>query len=434
MFRFGSDLSLEGEGRRWAAMSSGDAEARIDALEARIEALESSRGRGVEEEEEAGEAGERAGLIGAPQEAHQSSYLCARLSLLLVTLSITIASIFTFGPTLGHSYLNHIFIESLYPISLVAWTVHEHVYAGVDFQHEDQGGGVGSKRFNLLTLDGIHFLLSASTFFLCFSHCIVIYNWAYVVFQGVNGVASLLPFFFLPELRAALRRNAVQTHGAAGASDVAVSALKRGISVLSLMTFLLTEATGCIGLDSPAEHVPKSCQYAVIDNFILNHIAFLNLFDTVVVETGIARSRTALVQCRPSIPLAIRVCAAGAALLTIFCIGLFSTRYSVTLFAHAGLSPNTTGAETQDPFDGEYVPTSAALIAPLPMVGWMIITTIVFSKMGRYLRAALGQPPADFDRGTRPDARSGGAHTEMVSSSTSAAKGPSTYAVGAAKP
>ena len=130
---------------------------------------------------------------------------------------------------------------------------------------------------------------------------------------------------------------------------------------------------------------------------------------------------------------AIRVCAAGAALLTIFCIGLFSTRYSVTLFAHAGLSPNTTGAETQDPFDGEYVPTSAALIAPLPMVGWMIITTIVFSKMGRYLRAALGQPPADFDRGSRPDARSGGAHTEMVSSSTSAAKGPSTYAVGAAR-
>ena len=57
-------------------MSSGDAEARIDALEARIEALESSRGRGVEEEEEAGEAGERAGLIGAPQE-RPGSYLCA---------------------------------------------------------------------------------------------------------------------------------------------------------------------------------------------------------------------------------------------------------------------------------------------------------------------------------------------------------------------
>ena len=240
---------------------------------------------------------------------------------------------------------------------------------------------MGSKRFNLLTLDGIHFLLSASTFFLCFSHCIVIYNWAYVVFQGVNGVASLLPFFFLPELRAALRRNAVQTHGAAGASDVAVSALKRGISVLSLMTFLLTEATGCIGLDSPAEHVPKSCQYAVIDNFILNHIAFLNLFDTVVVETGIARSRTALVQCRPQSRSRSAFALAGAALLTIFCIGLFSTRYSVTLFAHAGLSPNTTGAEAQDPFDGEYVPTSAALIAPLPMVGWMIITTIAFSKM-----------------------------------------------------
>ena len=281
--------------------------------------------------------------------------------------------------------------------------MHEHVYAGVDFQHEDQGGGVGSKRFNLLTLDGIHFLLSASTFFLCFSHCIVIYNWAYVVFQGVNGVASLLPFFFLPELRAALRRNAVQPHGAAGASDVACAL---GNFVLSLMT-LAHRGDRLHRTGLAAEHVPKSCQYAVIDNFILNHIAFLNLFDTVVVETGIARSRTALVQCRPSIPLAIRVCAAGAALLTIFCIGLFSTRYSVTLFAHAGLSPNTTGAETQDPFDGEYVPTSAAS------------RSAAYGRMDDYHNHRLqqmGRPSLPWDshqqtdRGTRPDARSGGAH------------------------
>ena len=170
--------------------------ARVATLENRIRALEAPE--------------ERAGLLehdaGEHSQSHASSYLCARLSLLLVTVAITCASVFTFGPTLDHSYLNHIFIESLYPISLVAWTVHEHVYAGVSSSPSAPSAQSSGKRVRLCTLDGVHFLLSASTFFLCFSHCIVIYNWAYVIFQGVNGIAALLPFFFLPELRAALRR------------------------------------------------------------------------------------------------------------------------------------------------------------------------------------------------------------------------------------
>ena len=91
------------------------------------------------------------------------------------------------------------------------------------------------------------------------------------------------------ELREALRRH--NTH----LDDVAVSALKRGMSVLSLMTFLLSEATGCIGLTSPAFEVPRSCQYAVIDSYILNHIAFLNLFDCSLINFSFekaARPRT----------------------------------------------------------------------------------------------------------------------------------------------
>ena len=357
---------------------------RVHRLEARVSALEAAGTTGHTDSE-------NAELLKHEQEStHKSSYLCARLSLLLVTVAITVASIFTFGPRLDHSYLNHIFIESLYPISLVAWTVHEHLYAGISTETKIKADSTTSElsRVNLCTLDGVHFLFSASTFFLCFSHCIVIYNWPYVVFQGVNGIAALLPFFFLPDLRAALRQNALSTHGSQKAGDIAVTALKRGISILSLMTFLLTEATGCIGLDSPARHVPTSCQYAVIDNFILNHIAFINLFDTVIVETGIVRSRAALIQCRESIPISIRICAAGAAILTIFCIGLFSTRYSLILFEKVENHLNKTVAEVADPFSGEFLPTSVSLIAPLPMLGWMIITTVVFCKMKTYLRMA----------------------------------------------
>ena len=392
-----------------------DDDGRVSALEARVAALEE----------------ERSGLLGgggrvlsssaAADSPHTSTYLAARLSLLLVTVAITGASMLTFGPTLEHSTLNHIFIESLYPISLVAWTVHEHVYAGVT------SGYASVTRVNLCTLDGVHFLLSASTFFLCFAHCIVIYNWPYVVFQGVNGIAALLPFFFLPELRAALRRNAVRLHGARGASDVAVTALKRGISVLSLMTFLLTEASSCIGLSSPAQHVPQSCQYAIIDNFILNHIAFLNLFDTVIVETGIVRSRTALVQCRPSIPVSIRVCAAGAALLTIFCIGLFSTRYSLFMFTMV-VATNRTDV----PFGGAFQPTTTALIAPLPMLGWMVITTVVFCKMKGYLRKAAETEGEDGDEVVRQKKKAL-ASIEMAAAPVSKTQ-TSAYAVEAAAP
>ena len=138
---------------------------------------------------------------------------------------------------------------------------------------------------------------------------------------------SIVALFFLREFKRSIKK--ANTH----LDDVAVSALKRGMSVLSLMTFLLSEATGCIGLTSPAFEVPRSCQYAVIDSYILNHIAFLNLFDTVIVETGIVTSRTALIQCRPSIPMSIRLCAAVGGILTVYSIALFSKIFNKTIYS-----------------------------------------------------------------------------------------------------
>lgn len=316
-----------------------------------------------------------------PRPPSSTSYFCARFTLFLLTLSITAATLLTFGPTYEHSMLNHIFMEALYPISLVAWTVHEHVFSAVAVPESEH-----HRKLNLFTLDGVHFLLSAMCFFLCFAHCLAINNLPYVLFQGVNGIVSLLPFFFLPDLREALRTNAVVTHGAEG-GDVGVVALKRGISVLSLMTFMMTEATGCIGLTSPAQRVMVSCQYAQIDAYILNHIAFLNLFDTCVVETGIVTSRAALIQCRPSIPKSIRIMAMGAALLTVFCIGMWSVRFSLVLFDFPSYE-NGTKKTIDFKFDKmlELVqPTAAGLVTLLPMLGWMIIQAVLFCNMRSYL-------------------------------------------------
>ncbi len=257
--------------------------------------------------------------------------------------------------------------------------MHEHVFAGV---HQPTGHTDTAQRLNICTLGGAHFLLSAATFLLCFAHCIMINNVPYILIQGVNGFVSLIPFFFLPELRGALRANAVRLHGAEASADIAVVALKRGISVLSLMTFLLSEATGCIGVDSHVKIIPTSCQFAIIDNFILNHLAFLNLFDTVVVETGIVPSRTALIQCRGSIPISIRACAAGAALLTIFCIGLFSTRHSLRLVNVLNWDELNAGNSS----DPQVEFTVAGQASGIPMFGWMIIQAVIFCKMPKYLR------------------------------------------------
>jgi hypothetical protein len=314
--------------------------------------------------------------------ANNSTYFCARFTLFLLTLAITISTLLTFGPTYEHSTLNHIFMEALYPISLVAWTVHEHVFSGISHDGNNTNNTTNkASKLNLFTLDGCHFLLSSICFFLCFAHCLAIGNLPYVLFQGVNGVISLLPFFFLPDLRDALRSNAVVTHGTDG-GDVGVVALKRGISVLSLMTFLMTEATGCIGLTSPAETFMVKCQYAQIDNYILNHIAFLNLYDTCIVETGIVPSRAALIQCRSSIPKSIRVTAMGAALLTIFCIGAWSVRFSLVLFEF----PTYANGTRKENFNvGPDMVTVAGLITPLPMFGWMIIQAVLFCNMRYYL-------------------------------------------------
>jgi hypothetical protein len=339
---------------------------------------------GIEENDRVAIIEERLALLEQKEQEKSSitdnevhtNFFVARTCLFLVTVAVILASLLTFGPTFEHSTLNHIFIESLYPISLVAWTVHEHIYASV--AQDDNSG-----RLKLCTLDGIHFLLSASTFMLCFLHCFFIENIPYVLFQGTNGVVSLLPFFFLPDLRRALRENAVRTNKGA---DLGVVAIKRGISILSLMTFLLTEATGCIGVDAPIWKIPEKCQYAAIDNFILNHLAFLNLFDMVIVETGIVPSRSALIQCRPSIPVSIRVCAMGAALLTIFCIGLFSTRQSLVLMTPPTANdPNFHNMTTKEKWKGVPSFTTAGVITPLPMLGWMIIQAVIFCNMRKYL-------------------------------------------------
>ena len=313
--------------------------------------------------------------VGSSENETHPDFFCARFTLFLITVVIFCASLFTFGPTLYRSTFNHIFLEALYPISLVSWTVHEHVYAGIQTKEVVEGP---NKRLNVCTLDGLHYIVSALCFFLCFVHCVFISNFPYILIQFVNGVVALLPYFFLGNLREALRRH--NTH----LDDVAVSALKRGMSVLSLMTFLLSEATGCIGLTSPAFEVPRSCQYAVIDSYILNHIAFLNLFDTVIVETGIVTSRTALIQCRPSIPMSIRLCAAIGGILTVYSIALFSTRFSIKLFIPSETFKKSNRTDPTGFNDFEITP--ALPLSLLPVFLWMIINTVIFCNMQTYLK------------------------------------------------
>ena len=90
-------------------------------------------------------------------------FFCARLTLFSITVVIFCASLFTFGPTLWRSTFNHIFLEALYPISLVSWTVHEHVYAGIQTKEVLVEGP--NKRLNVCTLDGLHYIVSALCFF-----------------------------------------------------------------------------------------------------------------------------------------------------------------------------------------------------------------------------------------------------------------------------
>ena len=155
----------------------------------------------------------------------------------------------------------------------------------------------------------------------------------------------------------------------------------------------------------------------------------LNLGKSLVllVTIQVVRSRTALVQCRPSIPVSISVCAAGAALLTIFCIGLFSTRYSLFMFTMVDATDRT-----DVPFGGAFQPTTTALIAPLPMLGWMVITTVVFCKMKGYLRKAAETEGEDGDEVVRQKKKAL-ASIEMAAAPVSKTQ-TSAYAVEAAAP
>ena len=204
-------------------MSSGDAEARIDALEARIEALESSRGRGVEEEEEAGEAGERAGLIGAPQEAHQSSYLCAPLSATSHVINHNRIHIHVRADPWPQLPEPHFHRVALPDISRRVDRARARLC-----RRRLPARGSGWRRvqaFQLAYSRRHPFLALASRSSCAFRTALSSttgHTWCF----RASTASHRCSLSFLPELRAALRRNAVQTHGAAGASDVAVSALK----------------------------------------------------------------------------------------------------------------------------------------------------------------------------------------------------------------
>ena len=122
----------------------------------------------------------------------------------------------------------------------------------------------------------------------------------------------------------------------------------------------------------------------IIDSYILNHIAFLNLFDTVIVETGIVTSRTALIQCRPSIPMSIRLCAAVGGILTVYSIALFSTRFSLKLFIPSEAFKNSNRTDPTGFNDFDITP--ALPLSLLPVFLWMIVNTIIFCNMQKYLK------------------------------------------------
>ena len=257
------------------------------------------------------------------------SFIGLRIALLSLGVTMSVMTILSLLPMdkIGEdgTIIVHGLGEQLIPVNQVVFCVHMLVLAAAE---AGSGSEMGTRLDGHILLK-LHLGTCILMFLACACHCIVLgsYPPLAIVLTGLLLFGFMCPC--LVDLRVALRRHYGRTYGRR-IDHLATDAIKRGVAVLGVLVYQLTESLACLGNNGSIQFARRHCNHFAFNLFAMVALAFAFLFEVVVVDTGIATYHE-LLRFDSNLPTMVRTAAAVIGWLCVQMFVSWAARHSIPL-------------------------------------------------------------------------------------------------------
>ena len=261
-------------------------------------------------------------------------FFALRVVLLLLGVVILLLTVLSLFPTdrIGENdtVTVHPTAESLLFVNMVLFCVHLLIAAAAEGSNLASGVGADRGPAPVVTLVAAHLVVDVCCKLTCFVHCVAIASIGPLIIVSMCVVGSALMYPALNDLREAMRSHHARLSGERNVTHLATEAIARGVAVLGLQAYMLTESMACLGGRGSVQHMRRECGYTTFNLFALAAIAFAFMFEVVVIDTGMA-SRHELLRCDSKLPLLVRINAAVVGWICAQTFVLWASRHNVPL-------------------------------------------------------------------------------------------------------
>ena len=256
-------------------------------------------------------------------------FVALRVVLLLLGVVILLLNVLSLFPTdrVGEdgTITAHPTAELLMLVNMVLFCVHLLIAAAAEGSDPASRGAAP-----VVTLDAAHLVVDVCCKLTCFVHCVAIASVGPLFIVSAGAISSALVYPALNDLRVAMRSHHARLSGEQNVTHLATEAIARGVAVLGLQAYMLTESMACLGGRGSVQHMRRECGYTTFNLFALAAIAFAFMFEVVVIDTGMA-TRHELLRCDANLPPVVRINAAVVGWLCAQTFVLWASRHNVPL-------------------------------------------------------------------------------------------------------
>ena len=196
-----------------------------------------------------------------------------RVVLLLLGVVILLLTVLSLFPTdrIGENdtVTVHPTAESLLFVNMVLFCVHLLIAAAAEGSNLASGVGADRGPAPVVTLVAAHLVVDVCCKLTCFVHCVAIASIGPLIIVSMCVVGSALMYPALNDLREAMRSHHARLSGERNVTHLATEAITRGIAVLGLQAYMLTESLACFGGDGSQQHLRRECGYTMFNLFAL---------------------------------------------------------------------------------------------------------------------------------------------------------------------
>ena len=232
-------------------------------------------------------------------------FFALRVVLLLLGVVILLLTVLSLFPTdrIGENdtVTVHPTAESLLFVNMVLFCVHLLIAAAAEGSNLASGVGADRGPAPVVTLVAAHLVVDVCCKLTCFVHCVAIASIGPLIIVSMCVVGSAP---HVPRVERPARGDGshhARLSGERNVTHLATEAITRGIAVLGLQAYMLTESLACFGGDGSQQHLRRECGYTMFNLFALAAISFAFMFEVVVIDTGMA-TRHELLRCDSKLP------------------------------------------------------------------------------------------------------------------------------------